>query len=128
MVDFVRVCIAHSICIFFFKETATTEIYTFLHTLSLHDALPICALGDQRFHLVLRDRLAARAGEPEGAEHRLGRNPQQPDRGGGNARQPVRSEEHTSELQSLMRTSYAVFFLKKKTKKITLTSTTYQQT
>src|SRR3546814_13831110 len=25
-----------------------------------------------------------------------------------------RSEEHTSELQSLMRTSYAVFFLKKK--------------
>src|SRR3546814_5793009 len=28
--------------------------------------------------------------------------------------QPVRSEEHTSELQSLMRTSYAVFCLKKK--------------
>src|SRR3546814_9489298 len=27
-----------------------------------------------------------------------------------------RSEEHTSELQSLMRTSYAVFFLKKKNK------------
>src|SRR3546814_1507780 len=26
----------------------------------------------------------------------------------------TRSEEHTSELQSLMRTSYAVFFLKKK--------------
>src|SRR3546814_6632173 len=29
--------------------------------------------------------------------------------------QPRRSEEHTSELQSLMRTSYAVFCLKKKT-------------
>src|SRR3546814_4217861 len=28
----------------------------------------------------------------------------------------ARSEEHTSELQSLMRISYAVFFLKKKTK------------
>src|SRR3546814_9457259 len=28
----------------------------------------------------------------------------------------VRSEEHTSELQSLMRNSYAVFCLKKKTK------------
>src|SRR3546814_1318335 len=28
----------------------------------------------------------------------------------------IRSEEHTSELQSLMRTSYAVFCLKKKTK------------
>src|SRR3546814_4909998 len=26
---------------FFFKYTATTEIYTYLHTLSLHDALPI---------------------------------------------------------------------------------------
>src|SRR3546814_3910154 len=30
--------------------------------------------------------------------------------------QPQRSEEHTSELQSLMRISYAVFCLKKKTK------------
>src|SRR3546814_2466308 len=30
-------------------------------------------------------------------------------------RRAVRSEEHTSELQSLMRTSYAVFCLKKKT-------------
>src|SRR3546814_2935031 len=32
-------------------------------------------------------------------------------------RQNVRSEEHTSELQSLMRISYAVFCLKKKIKK-----------
>src|SRR3546814_6369909 len=31
------------------------------------------------------------------------------------ARFPHRSEEHTSELQSLMRISYAVFCLKKKT-------------
>src|SRR3546814_4482403 len=31
---------------------------------------------------------------------------------------PVRSEEHTSELQSLMRISYAVFCLKKKIKKL----------
>src|SRR3546814_8574210 len=30
----------------------------------------------------------------------------------------VRSEEHTSELQSLMRISYAVFCLKKKTQKV----------
>src|SRR3546814_10601747 len=40
----------------------------------------------------------------------------------GHARSPqkakaVRSEEHTSELQSLMRISYAVFCLKKKNKK-----------
>src|SRR3546814_5877679 len=32
-------------------------------------------------------------------------------------RSPSRSEEHTSELQSLMRISYAVFCLKKKKKK-----------
>src|SRR3546814_6744709 len=31
------------------------------------------------------------------------------------APRPARSEEHTSELQSLMRISYAVFCLKKKT-------------
>src|SRR3546814_8332326 len=34
----------------------------------------------------------------------------------------IRSEEHTSELQSLMRISYAVFCLKKKTHHIKLTS------
>src|SRR3546814_8576593 len=33
-----------------------------------------------------------------------------------------RSEEHTSELQSLMRISYAVFCLKKKNKKLSITS------
>src|SRR3546814_8614949 len=35
----------------------------------------------------------------------------------------LRSEEHTSELQSLMRISYAVFCLKKKTKKTTTNTT-----
>src|SRR3546814_1837138 len=44
-----------------------------------------------------------------------------PDRGHGHRRAPRRprrgrSEEHTSELQSLMRISYAVFCLKKKNK------------
>src|SRR3546814_6401767 len=37
---------------------------------------------------------------------------------------PARSEEHTSELQSLMRTSYAVFCLKKKNKNNRTTHTT----
>src|SRR3546814_9374173 len=41
----------------------------------------------------------------ERSQYRFGQNPQQ---------QQMRSEEHTSELQSLMRTSYAVFCLKKK--------------
>src|SRR3546814_1677740 len=37
-----------------------------------------------------------------------------------------RSEEHTSELQSLMRISYAVFCLKKKTQKLTDTNVNHQ--
>src|SRR3546814_3595105 len=40
---------------------------------------------------------------------------QQPS-GSKDQRRPLRSEEHTSELQSLMRISYAVFCLKKKNK------------
>src|SRR3546814_5597746 len=43
----------------------------------------------------------------------------------GSSKQPIkscRSEEHTSELQSLMRSSYAVFCLKKKTRLITTNS------
>src|SRR3546814_5816807 len=38
----------------------------------------------------------------------------------------ARSDEHTSELQSLMRISYAVFCLKKKKKQITTTTHHYQ--
>src|SRR3546814_8985300 len=39
----------------------------------------------------------------------------------------ARSEEHTSELQSLMRSSYAVFCLKKKNESKTLTSYPFQE-
>src|SRR3546814_4453405 len=42
--------------------------------------------------------------------------------------QDDRSEEHTSELQSLMRISYAVFCLKKKKKNITKTQTSTPNT
>src|SRR3546814_8486984 len=41
----------------------------------------------------------------------------------GVARSVNRSEEHTSELQSLMRISYAVFCLKKKKKRYNLSNT-----
>src|SRR3546814_8908401 len=128
---------------FFFNDTATTEIYTYGHTLSLHDALPISGIGlDQlepfgiaagksqiaqrllvdrkdtagrpvfRRHVgdggAVRQRQIGEAGAEEldeaaddaalaehlrHREHEVGR----------------RSEEHTSELQSLLRTSYAVF-------------------
>src|SRR3546814_4499269 len=38
----------------------------------------------------------------------------------------LRSEEHTSELQSLMRISYAVFCLKKKKRQVTYNKTTQE--
>src|SRR3546814_10782407 len=41
------------------------------------------------------------------------------------SRRLARSEEHTSELQSLMRISYAVFCLKKKTKEERITCNDY---
>src|SRR3546814_7583956 len=39
----------------------------------------------------------------------------------------IRSEEHTSELQSLMRISYAVFCLKKKTNEYKTTASSYER-
>src|SRR3546814_3717017 len=105
----------------------TTEIYTYLHPLSLHDALPICLpplvvlpvravaglqasldlLFDEADHVRCGHRLLAdRLFEVVLIQllrwlfdHRL--------------------EEHTSELQSIMRISYAVFCLKKKKPAIT---------
>src|SRR3546814_12520260 len=40
---FCRVLDLSFVVLFFFNDTATTEIYTYLHTLSRHDALPIWA-------------------------------------------------------------------------------------
>src|SRR6188474_3879309 len=81
---------------FFFNDTATTEIYTSLHTLSLHDALPISPPTPP---LPRRSGLSDTSG------------------GGAAASDAGRSEEHTSELQSRNDISYAVFCLKKKKKK-----------
>src|SRR3546814_4131547 len=67
-------------------------------------AVPLVVLVGQ----LVDEVVAATAREADGPEiethHRLARVPR------------VRSEEHTSELQSLMRISYAVFCLKKKNK------------
>src|SRR3546814_14220154 len=105
---------------FFFNDTATTEIYTYGHTLSLHDALPIFLLAV--IAQLQRQRLAgaiARLGQQRpGAGQSVGIGRRRI--GGRNALVIAdvagheRSEEHTSELQSLMRISYAVFCLKKK--------------
>src|SRR3546814_17511849 len=89
-------------CTFFFNDTATTEIYTYLHTLALHDALPILPPSINRAKsLADADEWAMAIKCSVTAEV------------------PVlvyakRSEEHTSELQSLMRISYAVLCWKKK--------------
>src|SRR3546814_18985627 len=107
---------------------ATTEISTYSHTLSLHAALPILLLVADLVDELLAghaiddaadcDDIAARridqAGSVEEAR-KVGRFIFQilvpflraVDRGGA----AVRSEEHTSELQYLMRNSYAVFCL-----------------
>src|SRR3546814_18022251 len=102
-----------TIFLFCFNYTATTGIYTYCHTLSLHDALPIssclrwracdsstltCASSWRQRALNSRSWSAATTGASLVTA-------------GGNS---IRSEEHTSELQSLMRISYAVFCLKKK--------------
>src|SRR3546814_20036729 len=50
---------------FFFKDTATTEIYTYVPTLSLHDALPIFGEADAALRVgteFLELALAAAAG------------------------------------------------------------------
>src|SRR3546814_20673268 len=100
--------------------TSTPYIITYCHTLSLHDALPM------RIASPTAPAPNDRPAPPRRAPRR---------RVSGSIRQWVagpsiasahahiadsafhsflRSEEHTSELQSLMRISYAVFCLKKK--------------
>src|SRR5215203_7484999 len=76
--------------VFFFNDTATTEIYT----LSLHDALPTCAItaGEGAARATCRSRLGPR----------------------GESR---RSEEHTSELQSRQYLVCRLLLEKKKKKK-----------
>src|SRR3546814_1403205 len=108
---------------FFFNYPATTEIYSYVHTLSLHDSLPIYAAR----------RTVSNEGKAKTAEAAPPRStPPAPVadpcaglsgaravqcRADTRALDRRRSEEHTSELQSLMRISYAVFCLKKKKKK-----------
>src|SRR3546814_10349081 len=102
---------------FFFNVTASTEFSTYLHILSLHDALPISSIArPPRNARLASDNPVTQAPTPaSGAATTIA--------SGSSAiswprprpvRVPGRSEEHTSELQSLMRISYAVFCSKKK--------------
>src|SRR2546429_4557565 len=74
---------------FFFNDTATTEIYT----LSLHDALPICDLQEDKVALFAAVDSAAACLE---------------------AARLLRSEEHTSELQSRLHLVCRLLLEKKK--------------
>src|SRR5690242_21379083 len=89
--------------LFFFNDTATTEIYT----LSLHDALPIlpAVLGltgnasfSQSVPVHVPDKQAGKARATDEATH-------------------TRSEEHTSELQSHVNLVCRLLLEKKKKKK-----------
>src|SRR2546425_7293267 len=82
---------------FFFNDTATTEIYT----LSLHDALPICCLTTRSrtsFHGFPQEQSAMSTSNRSSARRR------------------ARSEEHTSELQSLAYLVCRLLLEKKKNK------------
>src|SRR2546429_7108754 len=79
--------------VFFFNDTATTEIYT----LSLHDALPI-SLGQKETELTsTRSKVASAKGRRRCGHRFCGR-----------------SEEHTSELQSRLHLVCRLLLEKKK--------------
>src|SRR3546814_8231456 len=127
---------------FFFLMTRRPQRSTRTDTLSLHDALPICEGPGDRQGRGTRAQggcASGAAADAAGAGRPLPwrRPPRMPDYRADVRRRRLlhqiapgavfaesagdpplvdqqRSEEHTSELQSLMRTSYAVFCLKKK--------------
>src|SRR3546814_1436717 len=100
--------------------TATTVVYTYVDTLSLHDALPIsggevelAGAQSESMEAVLDGLRRAGVVVPVSSNDFTASSQTAPRsilNGGAS-----RSEEHMSELQSLMRISYAVFGLKKKT-------------
>src|SRR5258706_1738338 len=88
---------------FFFNDTATTEIYT----LSLHDALPISPRGGSRSSSGSPSSSSRRSPCARCSSRRRSRTRAQGDR----------SEEHTSELQSLTNLVCRLLLEKKKTSK-----------
>src|SRR3546814_8650043 len=106
---------------FFFNDTATTEIYTY------YTLFPYTTLFRSKPSTSLKkEQVAARTEEMEmlaiglmSGTSRDGMDAALIETDGEGANKGVafhamRSEEHTSELQSLMRISYAVFCLKQK--------------
>src|SRR3712207_9125422 len=88
---------------FFFNDTATTEIYT----LSLHDALPILLTRASEFFFAVASRSNRAGAAPSSRRPAM-------------TRSRVRSEEHTSELQSRQYLVCRLLLEKKKKTLITL--------
>src|SRR3546814_15962976 len=119
-------------CFFFFLRIrrpprSTRTVTLFPYTALFRSVEPVHRAGASRTRLVGVRPAARQGGAAERRTPALlirrGRSPH-PERlshddsrrGHGSPPERRRSEEHTSELQSLMRISYAVFCLKKKTK------------
>src|SRR3546814_7656647 len=118
---------------FLLNETATTCVYTYLHTLPYTALFRSALLGisqgaatsiryavrhpERVSHLILYGGYAVGGNRSDDPERRALFNAVMDVVGLGWG---SRSEEHTSELQSLMRNSYAVFWLKKKTRRSTM--------
>src|SRR3546814_4394099 len=101
------------------RSTRTDTLFpytTLFRSLHLAGEFLGAKIVDQDLDALLVDIVAAALAVPH-AQRRLHVTEQV----GGRQERPDRSEERTSELQSLMRISYAVFCLKKKNKKIKLT-------
>src|SRR2546427_5085317 len=95
--------------LFFFNDTATTEIYT----LSLHDALPISLHGEIKLPGMANHFYRERVDQ----HLRIGMRAIDILREGGTQRLHSRSEEHTSELQSQSNLVCRLLLEKKKKKK-----------
>src|SRR3546814_10205412 len=98
----------------FVNDTATTEIYTYGHSLSLHDALPICLFEDSQGVSDLVLRVVQHLAQPDDPDRLVFHDRTKHRDMALEELHFSRSEEHPSELQSLMRLSYAVFCLKTK--------------
>src|SRR3546814_6799419 len=111
---------------FYFNDPSTTDIYTYLHSRSLHDARPILS-GDgwQTLYLEIAREHVSALNTPK--RHNIDAMflkliglADLSDTWSVGPDAVNRSEEHTSDVQSLMRNSYAVFCLKKKTSTISI--------
>src|SRR3546814_9016546 len=96
---------------------STTLFRSHPYTQALLSATPKADPGQRRQRIKLSGELPSPLDPPSGCTF----NPRCPYAN-------ARSEEHTSELQSLMRISYAVLCLKKTKYKTTTTTTTHIQT